>query len=208
MEKGQKVIFLLNVIFYLTVAAILFISFRILTVYLFPFIIGTVITVMIQKPAGWVSERLKIKKGICALVLLLLCYVLIISGVFCGAIKLIGYISELFDKYGYMLEEFTTGLNLWFNNLSEHLPQSVINALLSGADNILKSISTYISSAAKNAAKVTPIFVTSSIVTVVASCYISKDYDRFKASISSVICGKYKIAVRKTVGIFKNNIFY
>ena len=49
-------------------------------------------------------------------------------------------------------------------------------------------------------------FITSSIVTIIASCYIAKDFDRFKASLLSVISEKYKRAGNEIKHLFNNNV--
>jgi sporulation integral membrane protein YtvI len=49
-------------------------------------------------------------------------------------------------------------------------------------------------------------FVTTTVVTVVGSCYIAKDYDRFKYSINSVLSSRIKIAINETKVIINEKI--
>ena len=78
MERTNKVNILINILFYGMIAIIIYFSVKFLFAYLLPFIIGTVITVMVQKPASKVAERIKVKKGYCALSLVILTYIILI----------------------------------------------------------------------------------------------------------------------------------
>ena len=68
MLRETKKNFLIDLAFFITVAAIIYVVFKFLAVYLFPFVIGLVITIFVQRPAEFISKHLKIKKGICAII--------------------------------------------------------------------------------------------------------------------------------------------
>ena len=72
MVDNKKVNFLINIAYYFLIAIIVYVLIKFLFAYLFPLIIGTVITIVVQKPASIISYKLKIRKGYCALALVII----------------------------------------------------------------------------------------------------------------------------------------
>lgn len=198
MTKVSKINFLVNVAFYTIIALILYFTFRFLLVYLFPFLIGLFITIAVQKPATVLSERIKTRKGYCALFLVILFYLMLVGLValvvylagryLSGAAVLqkdfIGHITDLLTAYTADIEE-----------VIKKLPETIEKQLSTGFNSLINGITAYISDFAAKTAKAAPMFLTSTVVTVIASCYIAKDFERFKDSIYSVLPDKYKVAI-------------
>ena len=209
MTKENKISFLINLLFYSTVAMLILLAVRFLFIYLFPFIIGVAVTVLVQKPANITSKALKIEKGICAVFYVLLCYVIIILSLVFIAFKLSVHIIDFISEYNIIFEGLTdtaTYFSDMIGTLGKEMPTFVTDFIKSSLENLIKSFSDYISSAAKNTAKIMPTLLTGSIVTFIASCYISKDFDRFKCSLGSVVSEKYKLVFYEIKDLMKNNI--
>ena len=206
MRVSYKKDFLINIAFYTVVLTLIFFLLRFLAVYLFPFIIGTAVTILVQRPADFFSKRLRLKKGYCALILVIFSYLLIVSVLFFVAVKILEYSATAIANYSYLIDDFMDNLSVSLIGLRERLPEAVIDLAENSINSITTSLADYISAVAKSAAKITPIFITSSVVTIVASCYIARDYDRFKASINSVLKDNYKEAAKRLRNIFKNNV--
>lgn len=209
MERTNKVNFLINILFYGTVAIIIYFSVKFLFAYLLPFIIGTVITVMVQKPATKLSEKINLKKGYCALALVILIYIIIILSIafFVFGTSVYVYNIATGDNYlssqiSSLVDKAITGLN----SISVNIPEFIETQFSNFIRNVFDGIVGILTDFAKSFVKAMPMFITSSIVTIIASCYIAKDYDRFKVSISSVVSNKYKQAFVIVRKIFKENV--
>ncbi len=209
MEKENKVNFLINILFYGTIAVIVFLSVKFLFAYLLPFILGTVITVVVQKPSTKIANRTKIKKGYCALTLVVLIYLLIIlilslllfeTGVY--VFNLATGDNSMSIAISSLVDDVIKSLNAFSVNIPEFVQAQFTTIIRNICDGIIKILTDF----AKSFVKAMPMFITSSIVTIIASCYIAKDYDRFKASISSVVSNKYKQAFAIIRKIFKENV--
>ena len=209
MSTASKSKFIINIVYYSIIAVIIYIIFKFLFAYLLPFIIGTVITVLVQMPAAAISNKTKIRKGNCALLLVVLIYVTL----FC-------LISFLIFKAGKYVYDFTLSDNQIILNISKavdetflevkkvfsDIPEFVTSQISNAFKNLLSSIADIMTDFAKSVVRATPMFLTSSLVTIIASCYIAKDYDRFKISIKSVLSDKIiktALTIRK---VFKDNI--
>ena len=209
MTKASKINFLVNAAFYTIVALILYFTFRFLFIYLFPFLIGLFITIAVQKPATVLSKRIKTRKGYCALFLVILFYLLLVglvalvvflagrylSGAAIWQKDFIGHITDLLTAYTADIEE-----------IIKKLPESIEKQLSTGFNSLINGITAYISDLAAKTAKAAPMFFTSTVVTVIASCYIAKDFERFQDSIYSVFPQKFQEAIGQINILIKEKI--
>ena len=201
MYTDSRLKFIINVAYYSAIALLVYLTVKFLFLYLLPFIIGLFITIMVQKPADYISRRTKIKKGYCAVALVVVEYLLLIGLISLLVFEAGNYIyqlatgdSELMNSVGFYVDK----LLLSFENMPEYLSDSLKN-FLNGFVGLLTEF-------AKQTIKGLPMFFTSLLVTIVASCYIAKDYDRFKISVESVINDKYKLALNEIKRLFNENI--
>ena len=210
MTNRTKINFILNTIFYSAVIFLLYLSGRFLLAYLFPVIIGILVTVLVQRPSRKISEITHIKKRYCALLLVILSYTEIIALIGFGLYKGGIYVSEVFGADSPIMQELSEVLSSLGSGLEEFLNKmpkafsSFISEIIHG---VSKRISGYISDFATGTAASFPMFFTGSIVTIIASCYIARDFDGFKESVKSVLSNKILKAYRITVDIFKDNVF-
>lgn len=209
MTKDAKTNFLINTLFFTVVAIIIYFAVKFLYIYLLPFIIGTIITVLVQKPAAYVSERIKIKKGYCALLLVIIIYFALVATITLAILKIGLYLSEIANEnstfmstISNMTYNFSKQLQKFENKIPPLLGEQISSLIKSFVNSIVGLVSDF----AKNTAKSMPMFITTSVVTVIASCYIAKDFDRFKISILSVISEKYRYVISELKYIFKDNL--
>jgi sporulation integral membrane protein YtvI len=206
MDEKIKKNFLLNLIFYAVIAIIIYLVLRFSVIYLFPLIIGVAVTISVQRPSGYISNRFRINKGICALIFVLLIYILLVS-----AMILLIYESHLY------ITNFTSENKNMIFTLAESIKTKIENINLFKTSGFIKSqlsnlITSFASSVAKEFANTmkkvagaTPMFLAGSLVTIIASCYIAKDYDRFKVSIKSVTNKKWSLIFLKTKALISEN---
>jgi predicted PurR-regulated permease PerM len=207
--KDQKISFLIDIVFFGVIAVISYILVKFLLIYLLPFVIGLLVTVVVQKPAAYISCKLSVKKGLCALFLVICLYSAIILA-FVGTIYFIGcFLSDVFSGNAAFTDELTDQIYSFTNSLNQiikKLPEPVANLIPQTSGNLVNELTSYFSDITKRAASAAPMFVTTSVVTVVGSCYIAKDYDRFKYSINSVLSSRIKIAINETKAIINEKI--
>lgn len=201
MYTNRRYNFIVNVIYYGIIVLIVYLVIKFLFAYLLPFIIGAIVTAMVQKPAAYISAKTKIKKGYCALGLVIAEYLIIIGIISLLLFELGNYIYTLATGESKLLGEITSFVDkllLDFENMPDFISESLKN-VLNGFTGILTDF-------AKQTLKGVPMFFTSLLVTVVASCYIAKDYDRFKASVLSVTSERYRTAAKEIKILFNDNI--
>ncbi len=177
MDQQAKKQFLINFLYVLAIGAITVIISRFLLFRMFVFLLSLVVAVLSQKPARFLNKKTGIKKSICAVILsagiyigvgaglIFLIYRLIISSA-----GLIDYLPELFSKVGEIIQR----VEGWF---SGYLPNEYSISLSGVLENFAKSLTEFLTNIIKKAVTAAPSFLLSSVVALVAACYISKDFD-------------------------------
>lgn len=192
MNLDEKQKFLVNFAFIVTFLFIIYFSINFAFSYLMPFLIGLIIAYFVQKPAEFIYKKTKIKKQICAAVLSVLTYVvflilliLLVWLVVNNVDLLIEYLSGI----GNFIEKLADTINQFINEFSKHFDfkPAFENALSGTINDLVTKMVSLVSSFVTTTIKNTPKFFVSSIVTIVATCYISKDYDRLKCFFKGVI---------------------
>lgn len=209
MSQQIKLNFLINIAFFTVMSVIVYFSVRFLLIYLFPFVIGLILTIAVQKPAAYISKFLKIKRGYCALFLVVVCYAAIISTLAFGVYYFGAYVSDVISRQNGIMDTLADHINNLISLIGQYtskLPDFIKDKLPESADKIISELSAVISDYAKRAASAAPMFITSMVVTIIASCYIAKDYGRFKESVSSVLPEKYKIIISEVKILFNEKI--
>lgn len=145
MTTENKKKFIIDLAFFLIVVAIIYVVFKFLLIYLFPFLIGLALTAIMQKPAAFISKKIKLKKGICALVLVVFSYAAIITALsfavvgICQLItsiasrapEIISAASGIFDNLkaiiGNLTAKFPEGMEINLSTMPSDLVASVVD---------------------------------------------------------------------------------
>ena len=194
MEQQAKKSFLIDFTFGLIVAALVFVIGKFTLQYLTPFVLAAVIAYVMQKPARFISAKIKIPKGICAAVLAAGVYILSAAVILLVLYRLISVSAELFDELPHLFSynsDTLSGLEERFYRMSDGLSPEFTDEILSVIKETLEGLTLKLtnafSSSAASFAKSAPSFIFSSIVALVASCYIAKDYDGLKKFLSELL---------------------
>lgn len=214
MDLEAKKIFLINTSFLLITAAGIFFICKFLLAYLLPFVIGIIIAFLMQKPAKYISSKTGIKTGICAAVSVAAVYTAaIIAGALLtgrAALYLYAFAKDI-PKYMVDLSSFFSHLRNSLENKLNDMPKDSLNTVMSllssSAENIAAAVTNFFSSVAAGIAKSTPAFLISSVVTVVASCYIAKDFEGLVKFLRSMISKRKYAVILKIKDILINSVF-
>lgn len=185
MNLEEKKKFIINFAYFVIWIIIIYFLFKVAAVYLFPFLIGIIIAHAVQKPAAFISKKTGIKKQNCAAVFSVVVFVSIIV-----LIALLGWL--LYTQFGSFISNFSNHTeNIrnyierayeYFENLLKNIGGEFQNTFKRFTNDTLNSfitkISVFLSNSATILIKNLPTLLISCAVTVVATCYISKDYER------------------------------
>ena len=209
MERTAKKNFIIDVFYTSIIIFLVILGSYVLLKYLFPFVIGTLIAFAVQRPSRFLSGKLKLKKGYISAFLSVSVYLTV---GFLGAFLLyrlvkfsVGF-ADLLPSFLEKTGEILSKIQNKYSNIFSLLPTKFADTADSLIDNMLNDFSAkvvrLISDFAGVFAKKMPSFFISSIVTLVATCYIAKDFEQLLKFLKNLLGESIS---KKTVKI--KNIF-
>lgn len=176
--------FLIDIAFYTVIGVIVYFVFKFLSLYLLPFVIGIVVSFLVQKPVKVICSKTKISKGPLTIGFVVFSYLSIVailslivyliyqwlSGLVTALPEMLPSFLDFIDEINISLTEALSGLPTAITDYINGIPEKLVDAVT--------SFGIILSDLALNFATSVPSFLISIIVTIVASCYIAYDYDK------------------------------
>lgn len=188
MELQAKKRFLINFIYFSVIALVTVLISRFLLFKMFPFILSIIVAALSQKPAIFLSKKTGIKKPLCAVILSATIYLSVCVGVGFLIYRLILSSSKIIDFLPQIFSTFSNIITRTEELISGYLPQEINFSLSDIIQNISQKLTEFLTEVIKNILTAAPSIFISGVVALVASCYISKDFDGLKKFIKS-LCG-------------------
>ncbi len=200
--------FLINILFAAVVFLLVYYSCKFLTVFLFPFLIGLIVSVISQHPVDAISKKTHIKRNYVSVFFVVCVYFLvlaIICGIGYGLYSTAEWLLNNYETYVNPVKDFVSDINLKLAdflkiesfNMFDHIN---VKELVTKASEALTGYITPIVSSV-------PTFIISVIVTVVASCYIAGYYTKILGGIRSIVPKSWINKFLNVKNLFFNNIF-
>lgn len=191
-EKRRE--FIINTLYIALVALLVYLGFKYLANWLMPFVVGFVIALSVNAPVSAICKKVKINRKLCAIVMLLLEYALIVLIIWGLGAKIYGSLRELFtnlpDYYDNSIAPFLENLNKTVIDITSRISPETLEQIYNILESTLESIRDIIlnlsASMGKALAGLTtklPFFLISFVFTILASVFISMDYKSIVAFI-------------------------
>ena len=176
--------FLVDFAFWGVIIAIVYVAVSLLSSYLLPFVIGILVSFLVQKPVKAICKKTKISKGPLTIVFVVGLYLLFVAVIVLLSYLIYSWLSSLVKVLPTLMPdliEFMGEINQTLTQLLKDLPSTVtayINSLPTKLLGAVESLGISLSNAALDFATNIPSYLITIIVTIVASCYIAYDYDK------------------------------
>lgn len=185
----QRREFIINVLYFALVALIIFVSVRYALKWIMPFIIGFFIAFLTRPAASALRKVTKMHQKLAGFLALVLGYAAIVFALWLLGSKIFISLRDLFVKlpeyYDSTILPFLSSAMSSLENLAKQISPETLDQLYSMAENTLDSLRSYIlriSSGALSAIAGTtariPFYFISFAFTILASVFISMDYDK------------------------------
>lgn len=196
MEKKKE--FLINVLYILIIAALGFLIVKYLVPVLFPFIIAFLIGIVLRKPIIKVSALLHIKEKWAAVLMTVLFYILVVVGMIFVGSKLCSLGIENLPKLPALYNE---KIQPWMDHYMENVENNsngILTTIIPMIQSSLENLSTNIGELmSEYSGKVTnyisgfataiPAIVVRAVITVVATFFITIDYNNIQCGIKKIL---------------------
>ena len=214
MKTEAKRKFLIDFAFLVVVGAIIYFVFKFLSAYLLPFVIGIFVSFIVQKPVRFISKKTKIPKNITTVIFVVFTYLLILgiiilifTGLYSWLNSLLKLIPSLKGPIFSALENVSTYLSDLLKNIPESLISSLNGIPSKAIDTITGALTSKLPRIALSVAEATPSLIISTIVTIVASCYIASDYSNVVGFIKKHSPSKVWEIIVEIKNLFTKTIF-
>lgn len=200
-EKRRQ--FIINFIYFLLIAGIVFLLFKYGFSLVAPFLFAYFAAYLLNKPINYLSKKLHIKRVIVAIVIVILFY-----GIIIGLLSLIGtklfigakdFVLQLPTRYSTEISPFLTDLLNDIETSLSRFDTSIMPILEEASDNIMQSISSLISDFSVSAvgwisgyAAALPAFFIKLLFAVIATFFITADYDTVSRFVWRQLPEKYR----------------
>ena len=210
-EKKRKVI--IDVLFISVMILVIYFVMKYVAIWTLPFIIGLLVAIILQKPVGFLTKKTKLPRTFWSILLVLLVLLSLFAVIGVVVWRLVaevdGFVSWLSGLVPDIKQTFTD-TSKWFSNLTSRLPEGLATAISEAPGTIVGTVAKYFGNFATSFA--TGVITEGSgilisvIFSVVASCYITKDYRRIVNFILKQLDDKKKSIVVNAKKLFVTNI--
>lgn len=213
-EKRKN--FVINVAFFTLILAIAYFAVKYLYMWLFPFVIGFFVAMTIQRPINFIHKKTKIPDKIIAIILVLLILSalgLAIYGILAWLFNELGivvnYLSIFFRDFPKMLDDIKQTYPTVFSFIdgSVELPFIDIEVIFSKGSEMLADLAKSLTNLTFDFAKSLPTLLVSLIITIVACCYFSVDYNNIARFIKAQLSDRVRHILVESKRIFYSSIF-
>lgn len=199
-ETERKKNFIINVAYLAVLVALFYIFIRFGFGIFFPFMLAFFVAMVLQKPTGFLSEKLHLKRGIVSailVILLVLVFLLIVSLIGARIVtEFKGFFSFIMSKLD-NVPAFIDQIENWFKSNMTFLPESVRSTLSNSISSFLENTFTTTGAPEKSqafdlstmispiwnvisSAKQIPTILVAFLVSIVTCCFMTSDFPRIR----------------------------
>ena len=213
MTTERKKKFIIDFLYVLVIILIAFFILKYLVVWLAPFFIGFLVSIVLQTPVNFLTEKVKIPRGISSFIcvfFILTAIFAILFGVAYGVYSSIPSIVDWITLKAPEVKQTFTSVMSFISGITEDFAPELAHSVekLPGKviDAVVPKVTSFLTSFATNLVMDIPSLIIASIITIVASCFITKDYRKIMDFILMQVSDANKKVLRKTKSLFVENI--
>lgn len=202
MTQDEKKKFIINILYIITLFAVVYFIFKYAIHWVMPFIIGFLIAFILKPTTEFITRVTKIKrKGVSIFVIGVFYFLVVVILWFLTAFlwnEMAGLIKVIPSLYFGKIEPLFFDVNNWVvervKTLSPEFADTLSNMIVSGLQylaSVVKNLSIYLLSAITNIISNIPLYLISVIFTIVCSIFISVDYKNITSFIKRQLPAKF-----------------
>lgn len=199
MPLDKKKEFIINFAYYGLLAALIYVAVKFASKYLLPFIVAYFVALILNKPIKFISRKTKIKYKISSVICIGCFYAVAVTAFFMMGYQLRSLIKNVFfilpqfyrETFLPVAEEWISRFNGVFTFVSDEW-QPALDRLGDSAGTALQNISVAVISKLSSATTTLPSVFAGVVIMVVASFFISADFDGINNFVKSKMPDKFR----------------
>ena len=201
-KVGRKILILIITLF------AIFLGFK-LAIFYIPFLIGFIISLMIEPIIKFISKKTKLTRKTSAVLVLIFIFTILISLIIWGVVSLITEASNLLQSLNFYIEKVYVQIQNYINNINFEriqIPKQVINIIENSTTNILNTATKYITNFLTSILQgITslPIFGIYVVITILSTYFICSDklyiLDQFEHHFPKLWVKKFVLHLKKLI---------
>lgn len=205
--------FIIKVIYFTIVLFMVYIGFKYFFGVLFPFVLGFLIAFALMPVINMIKNRFNIKDSFVSIIVLLVFYSVIGTGLFFGILKVVSLLKEVFESIPKMfnqdIQPLINQFTNWSNDLFYKINPDIIEFIQQFDKNIFDQLGGIVRNFSTGAINLLtglvsklPSFLIAFFMTIISSFFIAMDYKNIRSFLSNQITDEN----RNLMSAIKNNV--
>lgn len=201
MEIEKRREFIINAAYLSIILILAYLIIKYFLGVLFPFVLGFIIAFVLRPLIKWINKKVKINNKIIALIVLLVFYSLIGTGLFFLILKMFTMLKSLFEDIPQMyisqIQPLINQFSIWANDIFYRINPDILDfvqgfdeSIIEQLGSIVKNFSSGAISLLTSMIKKLPNFFLGFVFTIISSFFITLDYKKITKFLSYQITGK------------------
>lgn len=201
MKTVERKKFIINVVYVSIILVLAYLIFKYFFGVLFPFVLGFMIAFALRPLIEWINKKIKINNKIIALIVLMIFYSLLGTGLFFLLLKIFTMLKTLFEDIPQMyileIQPLINQLSNWVNSVFYRINPEIIEFIQQFDQNIIDQLGNIVKNFSSGAinlltsmAKKLPNFFLGFLFTIISSFFITLDYGKITRFLSYQVTDK------------------
>ncbi len=210
--------FLINLLYFTAIVAIVILALRYAVPWLMPFIIGFAVAMIFHPLITWTANKLKVSRKAIACVVIVLGYAILITAITFGTIELVNLLSRMFSKlpalFDTQIAPTFSAIGSYFSDFFAKLPEDWVATIGTMADSVLDAIKGVLGSVSSSGLNfltsfigALPGFLVALVFTILASFFISMNYESTRDFLMAQLSPRTQEIMRAIKATLKGTVF-
>lgn len=210
--------FLINLLYFTAIVAIIILALRYAVPWLMPFIIGFAVAMIFHPLITWTAKKLKVSRKVIACVVIVLGYAILVTAITFGTIELVNLLSRMFQKlpalFDTQIAPTFSAIGSYFSDFFAKLPADWVATIGSMADSVLDAIKGVLGSVSSSGLNfltsfigALPGFLVALVFTILASFFISMNYESTRDFLMAQLSPRTQEIMRAIKATLKGTVF-
>lgn len=215
---AKRSAFLINLLYFAAVVAIVVLALRFAVPWLMPFIIGFAVAMIFHPLIKWTAKKLRAPRKVVACVVVVLGFAILVTVVVFGTIELVTLLSNFFGRLPGIFETqiapTVAKIGDFFEGFYDELPPDWVTTIQTFSGSLSDAVRSFVTSISTSGVSfltgfisAVPGFLIALVFTILASFFVTMNYDQTKDFLMAQLSDRGREIVRAVKIAMKDTVF-